>query len=61
MPSNRRDYIERKIDLQLARHKAIRTHQRPCECPLCITQEQIDARIRKILLAQAERNGEPPF
>jgi len=57
----RPDWLERKIERQLARHKAIRTHPQGCDCDLCITQAQIDARIRKILMAQEERNGPPPF
>jgi hypothetical protein len=57
----RPDWLERKIDFQLARQRAYRTHVQPCDCDLCITSEEIHRRLQERIEAEHRRAGEPPF
>ena len=54
-------YIERKIDFQLARQRAKRTHPQPCDCDYCISQDRVEAILRARIEAQRRQVGEPPF
>lgn len=61
MNGYRAEFVQRKIELQLARHRAKREHDQPCDCPYCITQDRIEERLAVILAAQRAAVGEPPF
>lgn len=63
MPSfkSRPDFLQRRIDFQLARQNAKRTHPQPCACPYCIAQDRVEAIIRKRVEAEARANGPAPF
>ena len=61
MSRGRPDFIQRRIDFQLARQRAKRTHPQPCDCGYCISQDRVEAIIRRRLEAQARANGPAPF
>ena len=61
MTRTRRDYIERKIALQLQRQKHWRERSADCACPQCISTERFDAILKARLDAQEAVNGPAPF
>ena len=59
--AHRLPYQRERIELQQAKRRARREHPQPCDCPLCITAERADARIKARVAAMRETLGEAPF
>jgi hypothetical protein len=59
--TRRPDYIERRIDFQIQRQRAKRTHPQPCDCPYCIAQDRVEELIRERLAANPGAGEAVPF
>ena len=55
------EWLQRRIDFRLARQRAKREHPQPCDCGYCISQDRVEAIIRKRIEDQARANGPAPF
>jgi hypothetical protein len=61
MSRPRPEWLERKIDYTLARQRARREHDQPCDCPYCLTSARVEELIAERIRLERLLAGEPPF